>query len=205
MSSGRASDAQPEAAAADASAAVTPVAPLRPGARLLAPIDDRSWQVRSINLAMAVDDPAEALAAARKAVEKLGGEVTNASANGDNASLGATVPIRRHEAVRAALSRIEGIVQNESSSTADQRPYVEQLHDRGRLLTHAQSQLDAMMRSATEPRTVDALTLLHQLAKQDLDNVTTQIANYARQTEASQVYVTFVRTASGAGQPLPHR
>ncbi len=157
------------------------------------PVELPGTTIYHVNLSIVVDDPGEALNEAEKVLRKLGGEVSYASANGDNANLNGRVPVDARHQLRDALVKISGEIQSENMSTSDVSYDVRRLRRRLITLQDADSQVAALVAGNSDPDRIEAAALLRELTERERQSIESQMQSYMTQTKDGQVSVSFVK------------
>lgn len=161
-----------------------------------------SYVVHNSNYTLVVEQPREAMAKAREIVLALGGEITNASANDDNANLNAILPPGEHKTLRSRLAKLAVRVEAENSGRAEYAAPIEQAKRRLARVDAARVHLVEAMRGASGREAADALGIMMELAENERRNLEGQLQSYREQTRGSQLYVSFLRDAAF---PIPEQ
>lgn len=152
-----------------------------------------SYVVHNSNYTLVVKDPRDAMAKAREIVLAIGGEITNASGNEDNANLNAILPPGEHKSLRSKLADLALRVESENSGRSEYAAPIEQAKRRLARVDSARMHLVEAMRSASGRDAADALGLMMELAETEKRNLEQQLVSYREQTRGSQLYVSFMR------------
>lgn len=196
-------DPHPDPRVAPDAAQVQPGTPPPPPAPSRAPVaSDEQEPVRAtihhVNLSLVVDDPARSLEQAEELLRKLGGEVTYASSNGDNANLNGRVPVEARHRLRDALAQLGGTIQSENLSTSDVGHDVRRLQRRLVTIQHADAQVASLFGGQQDPAQVEAAALLRELTDRERQSIESQLESYRTQTRDGQVSVSFTRPTPAA-------
>lgn len=155
-------------------------------------IQPQHFQVRSLNLTLQVDDPQEALAAARTEVTKRGGEVKDGEGNPDATTLNVVMPPAELEGFRDELVSWAHHVHNQSTGREDYGPAIREATQRRQRIDVARVHLIETVRAAPDHETADALSLLLEMTEDERRSLDSQLTDYEEQTRGSQIYVRFM-------------
>lgn len=146
--------------------------------------------VHYLNVNMEVDDPVGAMEKARKAVEELGGEVTNAYSSGDNANITARIEEGKRGELRDLVTPLGNRVTNENMSSNDMGHEIRRLRGRSRKISNAERE----MFSGTGGSSPDTLALVRELLDRERQSVDSQLNSYRDQIGAAHVNIAFTKS-----------
>ncbi len=145
------------------------------------------------SMQMEVGNPESALAAAERAVRKLGGTVQHSSSDTDNASLSASVPRSQLGPLMQAMRSLSGRITHSSSSSSDFSASVRMAKDRLRDLALADAELAKALKTASSPDATRGLLVLHDLSNRERQNFENQLNGFQQQVRSAQFSIGFTR------------
>jgi hypothetical protein len=145
------------------------------------------------NMNMEVSNPETAVAAAERAVRKLGGNVSHSSSDVENASLSATIPRSQLGPLMQAMRLMSGRVTHSSTSTSDFTASARQAKDRLRDLSLADAELARALKNAATPEATRGLLVLHELSTRERQSFESQLDSFEQQSRNSQFSIGFTR------------
>jgi chromosome segregation ATPase len=145
------------------------------------------------NMQMEVSNPQSALAAAERAVRKLGGDIQHSSSDIDNGSLNASVPRSQLGELMQVMRSISGRVTHSSTSSSDLTANVHTAEARLRDLALAEAELAKALKNASTPDATRGLMILHELGSRERQNFESQLDSFRQQAERAQFSISFTR------------
>lgn len=145
------------------------------------------------NMNLEVANPESAVAAAERAVRKLGGSVQHSSSDTSNGNLSASVPRSQLIPLMQAMRSISGRVTHSSSSSSDFTASVRQAKDRLRDLKFAERELARALKTADGDDATRGLMVLVELTSRERQNFESQLDSFQQQSRSAQFSIGFTR------------
>ena len=165
--------------------------PLGPTARII---------LRYSSMSFIVEDPRKVLATLEELVVEAGGFVTSASSYSSSesiayANLSARVPPDKLPALRRAVLDLAIQVQNDSMSSQDITNQYRSLLESQAELARARENLHRLLSEAGDPSATESLILLHDLLKQQMESVESQLQSYQESAALSSFDISLTQMA----------
>jgi len=159
--------------------------------------------LRSTNLSLIVEDPAEAMGELERRIEEAGGYVTSASASaspeGGYANLSARIPLDSMTRLRLAARESALQIQYDSTYSQDVTVEYEDLVERKHRLDEAEEAVWILVTETTDRQRVSSFQLLLDLIRQEALNIDGQLDYYYDSASLATLDISF-----GATVPTPY-
>jgi hypothetical protein len=147
-----------------------------------------------------VEDPRKVLATLEELVVEAGGFVTSASSYSSSesiayANLSARVPPDKLPTLRRAVLDLALQVQNDSMSSQDITHQYRSLLESQAELARARENLHRLLSEAGDPSATESLILLHDLLKQQMESVESQLQSYQESAALSSFDISLTQMA----------